>query len=185
MDLRDWLGIVGARNGSTPGGIKHYHGFSSKIRADFPRLPCTEATASDVAAGLGGQFPTWEELRGAIRRVMSELTTAPAPEDPHQPRPLSAEEAEARDARVDREWWDERIGRVASMTCATTAWREATGMLATLTRPDAYRRPWAIARLEAIIRNTAEAGADTDHAAVTMPRAIRLTPPPAPAQRAA
>lgn len=184
MELRDWLGLVGARNGSTPTGIKHYHNFAQNIRRDFPRFPCSEATATAVASCLGGQFPTWEELRGSLRLVMSEMTTAPAP-NPTEPRKLSPEEIEARDARIDREWWEDRIDRIAKLDCATTAWREATGMRATLTRPDAYRRPWAIARLDAIIRNTAEAGADTDDSAVRYPSAVRIVPPPAPQREAA
>jgi hypothetical protein len=184
MDLRDWLTAVAMRNGSTPGNSKHYHGFATKIRQDFPRLPFTDDTAKSVGVSLGGQFPTWEELRGAIKATMTEITGQEAPR-PNAQRVLTGAEREAEDARLDREWWEDRIARVASLPTATEAWREATGMLATLTRPQAYRRPWAIDRLRAIIANTAEAGADTDLSAVRFPREVTLKMPPLPKSEAA
>lgn len=72
MDLREWLSAVALRNGSTPGNAKHYAGFAANVRRDFARLPCTDATAHAVASLLGGQFPTWDELRQAIRAVLTE-----------------------------------------------------------------------------------------------------------------
>lgn len=75
MELRDWLSAVAQRNGSTPAGVKHYHGFAGNIRKDFPRLICTDATAFAVGSMLGGQFPTWDELRNAIRAVITEAAS--------------------------------------------------------------------------------------------------------------
>lgn len=72
MDLREWLTAVALRNGSTPSNTRHYHGFAGNVRKDFPRLPCSEATAHAVGGELGGQFPTWDELREAIRGVMTQ-----------------------------------------------------------------------------------------------------------------
>jgi hypothetical protein len=181
MDLREWLAMVGARNGA--GSVVHYRGFAQQVRKDFPRLPLTEDLAVSVGASLGGQFPSWEDLRGAIKAAMSEQPAASAPT--YQPRMLTPAEREAEDDRIDREWWEDRIGRVSRLTTATEAWREATGMLATLTRPDAHPRPWAIKRLRAIIANTAEAGADTDRAMVRFPREVKITPPPVKREDAA
>lgn len=72
MDLREWLSAVGLRNGTTPSNARHYHGFAASIRRCFPNLPCTEATAFAVGGILGGQFPAWDDLRSAIKTVMTE-----------------------------------------------------------------------------------------------------------------
>lgn len=72
MDLREWLSAVGLRNGTTPSNARHYHGFAASIRRDFPNLPCSEATAFAVGGMLGGQFPAWDDLRSAIKAVMTE-----------------------------------------------------------------------------------------------------------------
>lgn len=73
MDVRDWLSLVAARNGSSSSGAKHYHGFAASIRREFHRLPCSEASAHAVASILRGEFPTWDALRNAIRAVLEEV----------------------------------------------------------------------------------------------------------------
>lgn len=72
MEVREWLSAVALRNGSTPSNARHYHGFAAPIRKDFPSLACTEATAFAVGGLLGGLFPAWDDLRSAIKGVMSE-----------------------------------------------------------------------------------------------------------------
>lgn len=74
MDVREWLSAVAMRNGSTPGNARHYHGFAAPIRKDFPSLSCSEASAFAVGGLLGGQFPAWDDLRGAIKAVMTEAS---------------------------------------------------------------------------------------------------------------
>jgi hypothetical protein len=88
MELRDWLTAVAVRNGAAPSSANLYHGFAKNIRKDYPRMPCSEATAYAVGGQLNGQFPTWDELRQAIRAVMTEVTalTGPAAPDTEEAR---------------------------------------------------------------------------------------------------
>lgn len=77
MELRDWLSSVAARNGCAPSNVRHYHGFAASVRRDFPRLPFSEASAYAVGGMLGGQFPAWDDLRGAIKAVVTEADSQP------------------------------------------------------------------------------------------------------------
>jgi hypothetical protein len=77
MELRDWLTALAARNGAAPSSATHYHTFAAKIRAEFPRLPVTEAYAHAIGGLLGGKFPTWPDLAAAIRSVLSEAGQPP------------------------------------------------------------------------------------------------------------
>jgi hypothetical protein len=88
MELRDWLTAVAVRNGAAPSSANLYHGFATHIRKAFPRLPCSDATAYAVGGLLGGTFPTWDELRDAIRAIMTEVTalTGPAAPDTEEAR---------------------------------------------------------------------------------------------------
>lgn len=79
MELRDWLSAVALRNGSAPSNTRHYHGFAAPIRKDFPKLACSEASAFAVGGLLGGQFPAWDDLRSAIKAVMTEAGSSPDP----------------------------------------------------------------------------------------------------------
>lgn len=72
MELRDWLSRVAARNGAAPSSASQYHGFASKIRSEFPRMPLTDAHAHAIGGLLGGAFPTWPDLAAAIRSVLAE-----------------------------------------------------------------------------------------------------------------
>lgn len=84
MDLRSWLSEVAIRNGAAPNNTRHYHGFSGAIRKDFPSLPLSIATAHAVGSVLGGAFPVWDELRAAIRTILTEVTGQDAETTPEQ-----------------------------------------------------------------------------------------------------
>jgi hypothetical protein len=71
MDLREWLTLVAQANNATPAGVKHYHGYASPIRREFPSLVRSVETAEAVGGNLGGQFPAWDDLRSAIRGTMT------------------------------------------------------------------------------------------------------------------
>jgi hypothetical protein len=65
-------------------------------------------------------------------------------------------------------WWRERIRSRFEDAASpdfhrnpTMRWREAEGMLAVLTRPDAHVKQWAVDRLVGIMRQAEDEGADT------------------------
>lgn len=164
MELRDWLIDVARHNGATGPSVKHYSGFASHIRKDFPRFAFNPDTARTVGTSIGGRFPTWDELRHAIRATLTDATTTPS-RDP-APRVLTEAEREAEADRHDREWWTARIDAIAKLRHAIEAHRAACVMLETLTRPPgtmapndkgALPRPYAIERLRRIRDTTREA----------------------------
>ena len=68
----------------------------------------------------------------------------------------------------DNGWWKERILTRFEDEASpdfhrnpTVRWREAEGMLAVLTRPDAHGKQWAVDRLVGIMRQAEDEGADT------------------------
>jgi hypothetical protein len=71
MDIREWLTLVAQANGAAPSSAKHYHGYATSIRRDFPSMVRSLETAEAVAGHLGGQFPAWDDLRSAIRGTMT------------------------------------------------------------------------------------------------------------------
>lgn len=90
--------------------------------------------------------------------------------------------AEGMAYEADNGWWRDRIrSRVEDDASPhfhrhpTLRWREAEGMLAVLTRPDAHGKQWAVDRLVGIMRQAEDEGADTSQLgarppAVTMGR---------------
>jgi hypothetical protein len=90
---------------------------------------------------------------------------------------------EAIEDQEDRRWWEDRIrSRFEDPTSphyhrgATQVWREASGMLATLTRPGAYVRQWAIDRLVGIMREAEDLGADTTPITHNLPTSVPKSP---------
>lgn len=120
-------------------------------------------------------FPSFGELAAKLTEWRKDNTPPGAYDRPRLEGRAGVLTEEDQD-RLDRDWWEARITAIAALEHPTEAWRAAVGMRATLTRPGAHPRQWAVDRLTGIIRNTAMAGADTDMGAVRMPQETKPVP---------
>jgi hypothetical protein len=135
-----------------------------------PRLPGSAAEAQ-----LSEEDRVWlrrwdaDPVEGAVPGARASLIRRQAPAAMREL--VRSGRADARDEDAeDRAWWEGRMDDIRALPHPTQRWRMAMGMNATLCRPSAYPRPWAIGEIAEILREAVEAGADTDMAGVSWPR---------------
>jgi hypothetical protein len=168
--VSDWLkalGALSAANMSAADARAKIVAYRPMLAAEYPDWCFTQASLAAVAKGFTF-FPAYGELAQALTAWRKDNAPAGAYDKPRIAGP--APRTEADEGRADRDWWNERIDRIANMPNAQAAHREACGMLEVLTRPPgtvhakdlgAFPRPWALERLRRIRDTTREAMEET------------------------
>lgn len=170
--IRKWLvalGTLTASNSPQDELRKRVDGMAALLSREYDEWAfCTDSFAHVAKACRF--FPTYAELCEHLTAWAKENRPATLRlAGPSSFAELTPIEREARDAQIDRDWWADRVKRVEAISNPTLRWREACGMLATLTRPNAHPREDVCARLIEIMSEAEWQGADTDERWVRYP----------------